>query len=133
MWPFKIRGVDKRTPIVSLGEIVATWDEDGWSFSDGRHDFTMYENDTFDSSIVDKLPNAKKWILNLQTEIDAIINEHVGDWGLGKDNRDIVAIDVSRLADENQIDVAYGCDQWADYGVNVVITNGKITESYGGD
>ncbi|WP_218933812.1 hypothetical protein [Rubripirellula lacrimiformis] len=93
----------------------------------------MYENDIFDTSILHKLPDLRTWISNLQTEIDAIINEHVADWGLERDDREIVAIDVSRLATENQVDVAYGCEQWADYGVNIVITNGRITESYGGD
>lgn len=116
-----------------MGDIVATWGQDGWSFTDGLVDFTMYENDTFDSSIVDKLPDVKTWISNLHCEIDAIINEHVGGWGLENDDRGIVSIDVSRLATEKQVDVAYGCEQWADYGVNIVISNGKIVESYGGD
>ncbi|QDT03048.1 hypothetical protein K227x_14270 [Rubripirellula lacrimiformis] len=133
MWPFQNRESKKRTPCVSIGDIVATWGQDGWSFSDGTIDFTMYENDIFDTSILHKLPDLRTWISNLQTEIDAIINEHVADWGLERDDREIVAIDVSRLATENQVDVAYGCEQWADYGVNIVITNGRITESYGGD
>ena len=133
MWPFTKRNADSKTASVSIGQIVATLGRDGWSFSDGVHDYTMYENDNFDQLIVDKLPNVREWIANLEDEINAIINEHVGDWGLESDDRDVVSIDVSRFADENQIDVAYGCDQWADYGVNIVITDGKITESYGGD
>jgi len=93
----------------------------------------MYENDVFDCSIVAMLPNIEGWLINLKNEIDTIIDEHVGDWDLETDDRAVVSIDVSRLSQENQIDVAYGCEQWADYGVNVVVTNGAITESYGGD
>lgn len=133
MWPFNRKNSEKKIASVSIGEIVATWSRDGWTFSDGEYDFTMYENDNFDQLIVDKLPNARKWVAELQNEINSIIDKHVGDWGLEADDRTVVAIDVSRLADENQIDVAYGCDQWADYGFNIVITDGKITESYGGD
>ena len=50
-----------------------------------------------------------------------------------KDDRAVVVIEVSRLADQNEIDISFGCEQWADYGLNIVITNGKITDSYAGD
>jgi len=133
MWPFQKNKNKSRSAIASVGDIIASWGQDGWSFSDGQYDYTMYENDVFDCSIVAMLPNIEGWLINLKNEIDTIIDEHVGDWDLETDDRAVVSIDVSRLSQENQIDVAYGCEQWADYGVNVVVTNGAITESYGGD
>ena len=136
VWPFnRNAAVEKTIPSVTIGNVSVFWRDGFWSFVDtnGEYDFTLYENAEFHDSILEKIPAAKAWINDLKPEINKIIDEHVGDWGLERDDRSVVGIDVSNLAEENQIDVAFGCEQWADYGVNIVITNGKITESYGGD
>ena len=133
MWPFKKSDTCKRIATATVNGVTAIWTEDGWSFSDGKYDYTMYECDCFDSTLANRLPNVQKWIEELGEQIDSIINEHVGDWRLDHDDRAVISIDASHLAQKNQIDVSFGCEQWADYGVNIVITGGEITESYGGD
>ena len=44
------------------------------------------------------------------------------------------SIDVSWLTTKRQIDVSYvGDDYWGDLGVNFIITDGRITDSFAGD
>ena len=133
MWPFKKSDTKKRIATTTINGITAIWTEDGWSFSDGEYDYTMHEIDCFDSTLTDKLATVRKWIEELSEQIDSIIDEHVSDWKLDHDDRAVVLIDASHLAQNNQVDVSFGCEQWADYGVNIVITGGEITEIYGGD
>jgi len=42
-------------------------------------------------------------------------------------------IDVSDLSAKDTINICYISEEWADFGINVAITNGRIDSVYGGD
>ena len=69
----------------------------------------------------------------MSEEIDTAIREHASRAKLPVEGHDIQGIDMSALASEDKVDVCYISEQWADYAVNVVISNGRIVEVYGGD
>jgi hypothetical protein len=43
-------------------------------------------------------------------------------------------VDLDHYGKSKTIDMAFaGDDSWGDFGVNVIITDGKIVDTYGGD
>jgi|GEM_PF-3161892 len=137
MWPFSPRqGPPRRYPAVAIGDIVAVWGENsGWEFVDPvlEVDCTLAGIDVFHEAIVQKLPLVRKWIAELNEDIGTAVREHADRGGLPVEGYDLQSIDVAALASEDTIDVCYTSEDWADYAVNVVISNGQIVELFGGD
>jgi hypothetical protein len=104
-----------------------------WEFSDGDIDYSLTDNPVFDPSVLSMLPRAAKWLTDLDTEINEEIKKHLEGWCDWKGQKELVRIDVSWLVARNEVDVSFAHDDWADLGVNIVITDGRITNSYAGD
>ena len=137
MWPFFNKSeTAKRWPSVSIGDISATWCANyGWTFVDPilQVDCNTYDNDEFHESIVTMLPIAREWISQLASDMLNRVNQYADEAALPTNAHDMQGIDLSKLCTENQIDISYTSDEWADFAINVVITGGEITDVYGGD
>lgn len=105
-----------------------------WEFTDGGIDYSLSDNPVFDPSVLAILPKIATWLKELDAQIDEEIKKHLEGWcddWCGQ--KELVGIDVSWLVTKNEVDVSYAHESWADLGVNVIITDGKITDSYAGD
>lgn len=135
MWPFSRNKSRTPNPSVRVGEISVLWDRefDHWEFNDGQFRYSLYENPEFDVALLNELAEVKKWLIDLDEQISAAIKGHLGDRYEWNGVKDVIGIDVSSLLTKREINVSYADDSWGDLGVNVIITAGKITDSYAGD
>lgn len=134
MWPFR----SKKTvvPAVRVGNISARWDSqlEFWQFNDGEFSYSFCGNPEFDVAVLNKLGIVKQWLLELDQEIDVEIRKNIDGWSKWAGKKHVLVIDVSELIKKSEIDVTYeGDDEWGDLGVSIVITDGRITDSYSGD
>jgi hypothetical protein len=136
MWPFTSKKKQSPVPAVRAGDISVRWSAEfeWWEFSDGEFNYSLIDNPEFDVAILNKLGMVKHWLVDLNHEIDAEIKKNLEGWCEWAGEKHVVGIDVSGLISKQEIDVAYadGAD-WGDLGVNIVITEGKVTDSYAGD
>lgn len=135
MWPFSRNKKATPVPVVRCGSIDVVWDSTyhSWEFSDGEIDYSFSDNPVFDPSVLQHLPKVSQWLEELDREIHEEVKKQLAglwDW---QGEKDLVGIDVSWLVARNEVDVSYAHEEWADLGVNVVITDGRITDSYAGD
>ncbi len=73
-------------------------------------------------------------IKKLEPEIDRQVVEVLDGWPCGVSKRRLLSVSLDDFALEGQFDLAFvGDDSWGDFGVNVIIADGKIIEAYGGD
>ena len=137
MWPFSNKTqIPRRWPTVSVGNITATWSNDcGWSFVDPvlEVDCTTHNNDEFHESLVANLPIVREWISHLSSDILDRVNTYAEASTLPLGVHDIQEIDLSSLTSDNQIDICYSAEEWADFAINVIIKDGQIADVYGGD
>ena len=136
MWPFSSKKKPLRVPVILVDEISIVWNKefDGWEFSDGEYDYLLAHNPQFDVTVLDYLDTAKRWLTDLEREIETEIKKNLEGWCEWNGEKHVVDIDLSQLMSDKQIDVSYADGEaWGDLGVNIVITNGKITHSYAGD
>ncbi len=137
MWPFKPKPkLAKRSPSITIGDIAANWSADsGWEFVDPilQVDCMVYETDNFDEAVVAKLPMARAWIVQLGDEITNAVNDYATQSELPANVQELQRIDMSELLASNSIDICYTADEWADFAINVVVTDGQIESLYAGD
>lgn len=135
MWPFSRDKKPEPVPTVRCGDVEITWNLEflWWEFSTGEIDYSLIDNPVFDSSLLSRLTDVAEWLAGLESEIDHEIQKHVDDLCDWQGQKDLIGVDVSWLVTKNEVDVSYGHQDWSDLGVNVVITDGKITNSYSGD
>ena len=91
------------------------------------------ETDNFDEAVVAKLPMARAWIVQLGDEITNAVNDYATQSELPANVQELQRIDMSALLASNSIDICYTADEWADFAINVVVTDGQIESLYAGD
>lgn len=135
MWPFSRNKQPSPVPAIRVGEISVRWDceFEWWEFSDGQLRYSLCDNPEFDVALLNELGQAKQWLIDLDEQISAVIKKHLWEGCDWNGVKNVIGIDVSSLLTKREIDVSYADDSWGDLGVNVIITAGKITESYAGD
>ena len=135
MWPFSCNKRPTPVPAIRCGDIDVTWNPTfhGWEFSVGDIAYSQHQNPVFDQSVFAKLPEVRKWLEVLDSEINEEIKKHLAGWCDWKGQKELVGIDVSRLISRNEAEVSYAHEDWGDLGVDIVITNGRITSSDAGD
>ncbi len=136
MWPFSRNKKSTPIPVIRCGDIDVTWNPTfhWWEFSEGGIDYSLHHNPVFDSSVLTRLPRIARWLEELDTGINKEIKKHLEGWcDDWRGQKDLAGIDVSWLVTKNEVDVSYAHEEWADLGVNVVITDCRITDSYAGD
>ena len=68
------------------------------------------------------------------SEIRSRVMECLEGWPGDKTKAQILSVDLDDYASSKTFDVAFvGDESWGDFGVNVIITDGKIVDAYGGD
>lgn len=135
MWPFARKKNTTPVPAVRCQGIDIAWNPrfHWWEFSVGAIDYSLSDNPIFDTSLLSDLPVVTEWLTQLDAQIDAELSKNLDGWCEWTGKKELVGIDVSRLVDTREIDVAYANDDWGDLGVNIVIREGRITGSYAGD
>ncbi len=134
MWPFSCNQKPSAVRPIRCGDVEVTWNSrfDLWEFSVGEIDYS-FASPTFDPSVLPTLSVIEPWLTELDTEIDQEIAKHLDGWCDWKGEKDLVGIDVSKLVANNEVDVSYAHEDWADLGINIVIAAGIIVDSYAGD
>jgi hypothetical protein len=60
--------------------------------------------------------------------------ECIGDWPCDKTKAEVLSVHLDDYESSKTVDVAFAGDEsWGDFGVNVIINDGKIEDVYGGD
>lgn len=130
MWPFSSKNKKKKkkkaTPIPTIrcGNISVRWNAQlhWWQFSDGEIDYSLAGNPEFDVAILNSQVLVRRWLTDLDQEIDAEIKKHLEGWCEWTGEKHVVSVDVSNLVSKDEIDIAYaGGDNWGDLGVNIVM------------
>jgi len=132
MWPFKEQ---PPPPDVSNGQMTARYDVKlkHWFFQCDGIEFNLSDV-PFDQRAFDWAKEAVGIIRSLDAQIRAQVTECLEEWPCDKSKAEILSVDLDEYAESKTMDVAFvGDDSWGDFGVNVIITNGKIVDAYGGD
>lgn len=135
MWPFSSQKKAIPVPIVRCGDVEIHWNADEyWEFRIDGIIYTLFDNPVFTPSLLAQLQDVAQWLIDLDSEIDQVIQRHLEGWCEWNGEKRVDGIDVSWLAEKNEVDVCYvGNEDWGDLGINIVITDGKITSTDSGD
>jgi hypothetical protein len=88
----------------------------------------------FNEAAFDWAREAAPVIRRLEAEIRTRVMECLQDWPCDKTKAEILCVDLDDYGRSKTIDIAFtGDDSWGDFGVNAIITDGKIVDAYGGD
>jgi hypothetical protein len=134
MWPFSKKPI-REHPQVALDGTRAWYDHqrNEWSFSIDGIDYSV-RGPKLDVALFHAVRRIPEEIAAIKPQIMATIREYVTEWCHSVESAHIVCIDVTSLLSNNMYDITYaGDDDWADLGVNIIVTDGKITQSYAGD
>jgi hypothetical protein len=106
MWPFSSAKKSPTEPAILAGEICILWNMqfDWWEFTDGEFEYSLVDNPEFDVAVLDKLGMIKKWLVDLDQEIDAEIKKNL-DGSCRTGEKHVVDIDISGLISKQEIDV----------------------------
>src|ERR1041385_6573415 len=113
MWPFSSK---KKPPIpaIRVGGISVRWNTQfkWWEFNGGEF-YYSFCNPEFDVAVLNSLGVVKRWLVDLDHEINAEIKKHLGEAVKWSGEKQLVAIDVTKLISKHEIDVAYADgDEW---------------------
>jgi hypothetical protein len=135
MWPFTRKPVPPPPADFIVGNHRATYSPtlEEWEFEMENIEFTLSGRE------ID--PQAFQWaqaalldIKRLLPEIDREVLKVLEDGPCNAAARELLSVSLDDYASEGQIDLAFvGDDSWGDFGVNVILADGKIVDAYGGD
>jgi hypothetical protein len=135
MWPFGKKVSSPPPEDVTSGELMARYDVKlkHWAFECEGIEFNV-SGIPFNQSAFGWAKEACKAIHSLDDEIRARVVQCLEGWPCDKTKAEILSVDLDDYVESQTIDVAFvGDDSWGDFGVNVIITGGKIADVYGGD
>ncbi|MDZ4815736.1 MAG: hypothetical protein SGI71_05670 [Verrucomicrobiota bacterium] len=133
MNPFK---KSKATPPadVSCGDMTAYYDEllESWAFQWAGIEFNI-TGIPFNQDAFDWAREVASMIRTLDAEILARIMDCLEDWPCDKTKVEVLYVDLDDYEKSKTVDIAFtGDNSWGEFGVNVIITDGKINDAYGG-
>ena len=134
MWPFNKKEVQPSLNIIS-GDDRAWFSTalNHWDFEIDGIEFTL-SGRSFDSRAFGWAREAISSIHCLESEIDKHVLNVLEGSSFDVATRHILSVSLDDYSSEGQLDIAYvGDDSWGDFGVNVIVANGKVIEAYGGD
>jgi hypothetical protein len=104
-----------------------------WEFEYGGLEFHI-RGIPFNEAAFEWARRAASVIRTLDAEIRERVMECLQGWPCDKTKAEVLCVDLDEYGKSKTIDLAFtGDDSWGDFGVNVIITNGKIVDAYGGD
>jgi hypothetical protein len=135
MWPFGKKTSSPPPEDVTRGEMTARYDAKlkHWVFQCDGIEFNL-SGIPFDQRAFDWAREACAAIHSLDDHMRSRVVQCLEGWPCDKTKAEILSVDLDDYAESQTIDVAFvGDDSWGDFGVNVIITDGKIADVYGGD
>ncbi|MCF7675115.1 MAG: hypothetical protein K9N23_22695 [Akkermansiaceae bacterium] len=135
MWPFRKKPVSPPPEDVVRGDDRAHFSTvlDCWEFEVDGTEFTL-SGRTFDPQAFAWARAALAEMTGLAAEIDQHVLQPLDGWPCEVASRRLLSIGLDDYANAGRIDLAYvGDDSWGDFGVNVILADGKVVEAYGGD
>ena len=133
MWPFK-KSKAAPPPDVSCGDMTARYVErlEYWEFRWDGFDFHV-RGIPFNQEAFGWAREVAPVIRRLEPGIHARVQECLQE-PCDKTKAEVLFVDLDEYGESKTIDMAFtGDDSWGDFGVNVIITDGKIEDAYGGD
>ena len=104
-----------------------------WAFELDGIEFNL-SSVPFDENAFEWAKQASAVIRALDGQIRARVFECLQSWPCDKTKAEILCVDLDEYGKSKTIDLAFvGDETWGDFGVNVIITDGKIVDAYGGD
>lgn len=135
MWPFRKKpGLPPPADVIQ-GDDCAKFSTalDQWEFEIEGTEFTL-SGRTFDPQAFSWARTALGDMRRLQTEIDQRVLQALDGWSFDVTTRELLSVCLDDYVSEGQFDLAFvGDDSWGDYGVNVILADGRIIDAYGGD
>jgi len=135
MWPFFRKTTVQAPPNIISGDDRAWFSTtiNQWEFKIDGTSFTLSGRE-FDSRAFTWAREAISSISRLESEIDRHVLEVLDGSPFDVATRHILSVRLDDYSTAGSFDIAYvGDDSWADFGVNVIVANGKVIEAYGGD
>jgi hypothetical protein len=135
MWPFGKRTSNPPPEDVLSGEMMARYDGKlkYWVFQCDGVEFNL-SGIPFNQRAFDWAREARAIIRSLDGQMRARVTQCLEGWPCDKTKADILSVDLDDYAESKTMDIAFiGDESWGDFGVNVIITDGKIVDAYGGD
>jgi hypothetical protein len=134
MWPFKKSRAEPPAPF-SRGDMTARYHEvlKVWEFSLDAVDFNI-AGLPFNEAAFDWAREAIPTIRKLNEEIRAKVMDYLEDSPCDKTKAKMLVVDLDDYGTSKTIMIAFtGDESWGDYGIDVIIEDGKIVDVSGGD
>jgi len=135
MWPFSKKADKPRPAEVHCGGITAHYDTQfhKWAFRLDGTEFT-FNGGQFDPVVINWARESSETIRSLDGPLRACVVEWLKEWPCDHSKVEIIAVDLSMYAESKTFDVSFSGDEsWGDFGVNVIVKDGQIFDSYAGD
>ena len=135
MWPFGKKETSPPPEDVSRGGLTARYDAKLklWAFELDGIEFNL-SGVPFDENAFEWAKQASAVIRALEGQIRARVVECLQSWPCDKTKAEILYVDLDEYGKSKTIDLAFvGDETWGDFGVNVIIIDGKIVDAYGVD
>ena len=135
MWPFSKRADKPRPANVHCDGTTAHYDTqfNKWAFRVDGIEF-MFKGVQFDPVVTSWARESSATIRGLEGPLRACVMEWLKEWPCDHSRAEIVAVDLSKYTDSRTFDIAFAGDEsWGDFGVNVIVKDGQIFDSYAGD
>jgi hypothetical protein len=135
MWPFRKKQILPRPDDVISGDNRAFYSTllKGWDFEIDGIEFSLSGRE-FDIRAFEWARKEMETIGRLENEIDGHVLEVLDGYPFDIEARHLFAISLDDYLSEGQLNLSFvGDDSWADFGVNVIVANGRVVGAYGGD
>jgi hypothetical protein len=137
MWLFGKKVTSLQPGDVSRGEMTARYDVNSkhWAFRSDGVEFNL-SGIPFNELAFDWAKDVLAVIRSLDDQIRARVRECLESWPCDKTKAEIlsVSVDLDKFLESKTLKVAFvGDESWGDFGVEVIITDGRIVDVYGGD
>ncbi len=133
MWPFKKPQIKPED--VSCEGMTAKYHNDWeyWSFHYDGFDFNI-QGLPFNKEAFNWAREVVPIIRKIEPEIKIRVIEALDGWPCDKTKGEILQVCLNNYGRSKRFEISIaGDDSWGDFGVDVVITDGKIEEVFGGD
>ena len=136
MWPFSKKTVYSQPAEISRDGLTARYDAGirQWIFQCEGIQFWL-SGIPFNEHAFAWAREAVPVIKKLETSIRDKVAECLKEWdGVDARAAELLCVDLDDYAENRAMDLAYvGDDSWGDMGINIIITDGSITDAYSGD
>ena len=136
MWPFSKKAGQRQPAEISRDGLTARFDPEirHWIFQCEGIQFWLSDI-PFDEHAFAWARETVPVIKRLEIPIRDRVIECLKEWDdVDVQSAELLCVDLDDYAENKAMDLAYiGGDSWGDLEINIIITDGQITDAYGGD